>query len=433
MRVLGQVQRAVRILTSRRSRAEPRCKMSRITTNNREPGFGVLLDVDGVLLRGGALIPAAQRVFNRLLDSSGNFLLPVLFVTNAGSCLPLRKAQQLSHLLGVQIAPEQVLLSHSPLRMLKSFHDKCVLVSGQGPVRDIANNLGFQKVVTIEQLREHYPLLDMVDHNRRPNLPASSLQTFPTVEAVILFGEPIRWEANLQLVIDVLLTNGKLDSAYEPNHSAHLPVLACNIDLMWMAEAPSPRFGHGMFLLCLESIYRKMTGRELRYQALMGKPSQLTYRYAELLLRQQAAARGWSSPLTTLYAIGDNLMTDIYGANLYNRYLGERHIGRTATKLVAQGTRSQVTTGPPEEDMGTTVWDSQLASPTATQCHSILVCTGVYNPCSALPSDQGGAVKEAVLHGLDPVLVEPGHIVEDVEAAVELIFQQEGFQPDLQP
>jgi len=59
--------------------------------------------------------------------------------------------------------------------------------------------------------------------------------------AIILFGEPIRWETNLQLLIDVLLTNGSPGSAYDPQVPAQLPVLACNVDLMWMAEAPSPR------------------------------------------------------------------------------------------------------------------------------------------------------------------------------------------------
>lgn len=60
------------------------------------------------------------------------------------------------------------------------------------------------------------------------------------------------------------------------------------------------RFGHGMFLLCLESIYQKLTGRELRYQALLGKPSLLTYRYAEHQLRLQNQNR----KLTTVYAVG---------------------------------------------------------------------------------------------------------------------------------
>ncbi|XP_051249825.1 haloacid dehalogenase-like hydrolase domain-containing 5 [Dicentrarchus labrax] len=378
---------------------------------------GVLFDVDGVLLRGGTVIPAARRAFQKLLDRNNNFLFPVVFVTNAGSCQRHHKAQQLSHLLDFQIAPEQVVLSHSPLRMLKSFHDKCVLVSGQGPVTDIANTLGFQKVVSIKQLREHHPLLDMVDHNRRPKLPSSHLKILPKIEAIILFGEPIRWETNLQLLIDVLLTNGSPGCMYDPQLSAQLPVLACNMDLMWMAEAPSPRFGHGMFMLCLESVYRKLTGRELQYQALLGKPSLLTYQYAEHLLRLQ----NHNHKLTTIYAVGDNLMTDIYGANLYNRYLAQQHTAMTTTaKLVARGTGSQVTMAMPEEELVSE----------AAQCRSILVCTGVYNPRSPLPSHQSSEVTEMVVHGhrdlvLERDLMEPSHVVEDVEAAVDLLLQQE--------
>uniref|UniRef100_A0A3Q0SAU7 Haloacid dehalogenase like hydrolase domain containing 5 n=1 Tax=Amphilophus citrinellus TaxID=61819 RepID=A0A3Q0SAU7_AMPCI len=200
---------------------------------------GVLFDVDGVLLRGGSVIPAARRAFGKLLDRNNNFLFPVIFVTNAGSCQRHHKAQQLSHLLDVQITPEQVVLSHSPLQMMKSFHDKCVLVSGQGPVVHIANTLGFQKVVTMEQLSKHHPLLDMVDHSRKTTLPVNFV-----VLAIILFGEPVRWETNLQLLIDVLLTNGRPDCVYEAHPSAQLPVLACNMDLLWMAEAPSPRRYH---------------------------------------------------------------------------------------------------------------------------------------------------------------------------------------------
>ena len=30
-----------------------------------------------------------------------------------------------------------------------------------------------------------------------------------------------------------------------------------------MAEAPMPRFGHGAFLLCLEELYKKVTGMSL--------------------------------------------------------------------------------------------------------------------------------------------------------------------------
>uniref|UniRef100_A0A3B4V5C4 Uncharacterized protein n=1 Tax=Seriola dumerili TaxID=41447 RepID=A0A3B4V5C4_SERDU len=174
---------------------------------------------------------------------------------------------------------------------------------------------------------------------------------FNSKRTIILFGEPIRWETNLQLLIDVLLTNGSPGCEYDAQLSAQLPVLACNMDLMWMAEAPSPR---------------------------------------------------------------DNLMTDIYGANLYNRYLVQQHTAMTtSTKFVAQGTGSQSCSTCPQ------------------------VCTGVYNPRSPLPSNQSGTITEKVFHGhrdlvLEPDLVEPSHVVEDVESAVDLLLQQEdSVTPDL--
>ena len=58
-------------------------------------------------------------------------------------------------------------MSHSPLRMFKQFHDKHVLVSGQGPVVEIAKALGFNNLTTVDTLRQCFPHLDMVDHKRR--------------------------------------------------------------------------------------------------------------------------------------------------------------------------------------------------------------------------------------------------------------------------
>lgn len=58
-------------------------------------------------------------------------------------------------------------MAHSPLRLFQAFHDKRVLVSGQGPVVDIAKNLGFTKITTIDDVRTAFPVLDAVDHKRR--------------------------------------------------------------------------------------------------------------------------------------------------------------------------------------------------------------------------------------------------------------------------
>ena len=60
------------------------------------------------------------------------------------------------------------MLSHSPLHLYKEYHDKCVLVCGQGPVKEIADGLGFTKTVTIEDIRNTFPYLDTVDHSARP-------------------------------------------------------------------------------------------------------------------------------------------------------------------------------------------------------------------------------------------------------------------------
>uniref|UniRef100_A0A8C9NAU6 Haloacid dehalogenase-like hydrolase domain-containing 5 n=1 Tax=Serinus canaria TaxID=9135 RepID=A0A8C9NAU6_SERCA len=368
------------------------------------PSFGFLFDIDGVLVRGRTPIPAARAAFRKLVNPQGQFLVPVVFVTNAGDCLRQKKAEQLSHLLGVPV--NQVMMSHSPLRMFKRYHEKCVLVSGQGPLLDIAQDLGFCQPITIDTLREKRPLLDAVDHDRRPNV----------LVTVVLFGEPVRWETSLQLIIDVLLTSGYPGNPYGQESYPHLPVLACNMDLMWVAEAQSPRFGHGTFMVCLENIYKKITGKDLKYEALMGKPSRLTYQYAEHLIRAQALQRSWEQPIQTLYAVGDNVMTDVYGANLYNRYLQE-------------SSRSH-----PRHHQPGPGWEGELAAAAAARCSSVLVCTGVYDPHSEVALPSRDSIAQNVFHGhrdfsFDPALVEPDHIVPDVDAAVDLVFQLENFAP----
>ncbi|NXJ03147.1 HDHD5 hydrolase, partial [Psophia crepitans] len=363
------------------------------------PSFGFLFDIDGVLVRGKTPIPAAKTAFRKLVNAQGQFLVPVVFVTNAGNCLRQEKADQLSHLLGVPVSQDQVMMSHSPLRMFKRYHEKCVLVSGQGPLLDIAQDLGFCQPITIETLREKHPLLDVVDHERRPNVLhiQEQLCDFFPITAVVLFGEPVRWETNLQLIIDVLLTSGYPGNPYHHENYPHIPVLACNMDLMWVAEAQSPRFGHGTFMVCLENIYKKITGKDLKYEALMGKPSKLTYQYAEHLIRAQAAERRWKQPIQTLYAVG----------------------GSAALS---------------QDDEIDNSWENELASAAAAHCRSVLVCTGVYNPHTEVPLDTRESITETVFHGhrdfrFDPGLVEPDHIVPDVDAAVDLVFQLENFAP----
>ena len=64
---------------------------------------------------------------------------------------------------------------------------------------------------------------------------------FSPIEAVVLMQEPAEWDSALQLIIDVLMTNGKLLDPPAQLPYPHIPLLACNMDLQWMAEAWMPR------------------------------------------------------------------------------------------------------------------------------------------------------------------------------------------------
>lgn len=67
------------------------------------PTFGFLLDIDGVLVRGHRVIPAALEAFHKLCNAQGQLRVPVVFVTNAGNILQHGKAKELSDLLGCKV------------------------------------------------------------------------------------------------------------------------------------------------------------------------------------------------------------------------------------------------------------------------------------------------------------------------------------------
>ena len=64
------------------------------------------------------------------------------------------------------------------------------------------------------------------------------------VLAIVLFGEPNQWDSKLQLIVDILVSNGMPYHPPKELPSTHLPVLACNMDLFWMAEVPLPRYSY---------------------------------------------------------------------------------------------------------------------------------------------------------------------------------------------
>ena len=265
--------------------------------------------------------------------------------------------------------------------------------------------------------------------------------------------------------MDVLVTDGLPCINPQSIPQPHLPILACNMDLQWMAEAPMPRFGHGAFLLCLEQLYKKVTGSDLVYKGLIGKPSEITYRHGEHVLQCEAMKMGIGNRVKNIYCIGDNICTDIFGANLYNRYLQqmksrqkqrsifqheleteydyeenrrrfEANVGASSSKSSGHANETKVDfVKNSNEDLiqsrsidhllcgANGICETQLSG--AENCFSILVETGVYSRGSKELVSLDHSPRDFL--PVQESYQEPTYTVNNVLDAVNLIFQKQKF------
>ncbi|KAL5970177.1 Haloacid dehalogenase-like hydrolase domain-containing 5 [Taenia solium] len=396
----------------------------------KEPNFGLLFDIDGVLLRGATPIPEALLAIDLLKGRNGKLRVPIAFVTNACGNAQA-KVDQLSSIFNIDLQPEQVIFAPSPFQSFTHWHDMQVLVVGQGDMKKIAEDLGFNHVYTMEQVAEAWPLLDMVNHENRKIVAKGYKENkdFPRIEAIVLMGEPVQWEMYLQLLIDLLMTNGKPDHKPEASPKNHLPVLACNMDLLYMGQACMPRFGHGAFLVCLESLYERVSGYPLKYTALVGKPSEITYRFSEHILSKAAKRMGISRPLRKIYFFGDNPEVDILGANLYNMYL-RRYRRLSGGRDVSGPEQSQLHMKAAVASSRTVPADATFLPQTCRGVESILVQTGVYKP------GDRQAKRSKPLHchrdfmgAVDLIL--PSFEAANVLEGIKLLLVEESFDPKL--
>lgn len=98
----------------------------------------VVLDIDGVILKGGALIPGAAAAIARLHKHH----IPYCFVTNGGGVLESVKAAELSHKINLPVPPQQVVLCHTPMqRLTAEFGREKVLVLGKLSCLEVRKSL----------------------------------------------------------------------------------------------------------------------------------------------------------------------------------------------------------------------------------------------------------------------------------------------------
>jgi HAD superfamily hydrolase (TIGR01456 family) len=136
------------------------------------------------------------------------------------------------------------------------------------------------------------------------------------IAAVFMMHEPHNWMEGLQLLCDVLLSDGMLtNEGYTRAPEQVVELFIANGDFSYSASFNQPRITAGAFTMCLATLYKQYSGRELR-RTVYGKPGLEYHQYAETMLRQASILPGSTKDeIATIYMIGDNPKSDIQGAN----------------------------------------------------------------------------------------------------------------------
>lgn len=273
-----------------------------LSTGATTASFGIAFDIDGVLIRGGHELPKARRVLESLRANE----VPHIFLTNGGGCMEEAKAEKLSGVLGTEINPAHMILSHTPMRELaETYGDSRVLIMGSNDVWNVARNYGFKKVVSVQDLVHHDPTEYPFIHYEQKQAPHHE----EPIEAIIVMHDPIDWAPEIQVAVDVLI-GGNPPGSGNPS-GKQTPLFVSNDDFIFSGAYPFPRFAQGAFTRCLKLLYEDLTGRTLEVTN-YGKPHNVTYDYAESLLNKISEG---AEPLQNMYGIGDNPLSDIQGAN----------------------------------------------------------------------------------------------------------------------
>lgn len=272
---------------------------------------GLVFDIDGVISRSGRLLCGADTAIQTLQT----LRIPFVFMTNGGSCSEAEKASELSSLLGTTVAPSQVILAHSPMRLqAPRFRDEPVLIVGHSGCLPIARSYGFANAISIQQYQAEHP--EMLPYKKWGELRTAAPGSipFPSISAIFQFDDPTDPFNDIQTILDVLTSPfGRVGNSISGTQS--IPYFVSADDLLWSTAAPLPRLGQGAFREMMSSVYESVTGQGLQI-TLYGKPRAVAFAYARKKLLSQSVALGWdAAKMRAIFMVGDNIESDILGAN----------------------------------------------------------------------------------------------------------------------
>eukprot|EP01062_Namystynia_karyoxenos_P028851 TRINITY_DN21793_c0_g1_i1.p1 TRINITY_DN21793_c0_g1~~TRINITY_DN21793_c0_g1_i1.p1 ORF type:complete len:1533 (+),score=383.21 TRINITY_DN21793_c0_g1_i1:556-4599(+) len=295
----------------------------------------VVLGIDGVIHRGGAVLPGAGAAVGALLQAR----VPTVFYADEFSGWSEEAlAQDLGAALGVPVPGDSVLLAAPSLlrEAMQQFADDPVLVIGPAGAADAARAGGLRNPVTPEALAERFPhYVPSRWHGRQPPAgaaegPRPSLYAHPgpaeappdfRVAGIAVLGEPQCWYTALQLCLDVLRAQRGAprgpSGLLEPSAPQACPVFACSTRLLRAGSHSVPRLGTGAFLAALRALYREVSARDLVVTP-TGRPSPAAFAHLEWHLEALCGSmHPGGAPLTHIYHVGDSVADDVAACGAY--------------------------------------------------------------------------------------------------------------------
>ncbi|KAF1983953.1 HAD superfamily hydrolase-like protein [Aulographum hederae CBS 113979] len=284
--------------------------------------YAYAFDIDGVLIRGGKVIPEAIEAM-RMLNGENPYgvKVPYIFVTNGGGKTEQERCIQLSQQLEMEVSPGQFICGHTPMREMAQKYKTVLVVGGEGEkCRHVAEGYGFKDVVTpgdiIKDNQDTTPFRKLTEeemkHSRARNFGECE------IDAIFVFADSRDWASDQQIILDLLMSkNGRLGTRSETFDEGP-PVFFSHNDVVWSTSHDLTRIGMGALRVSLEAMFLAVTGKPLTTTA-FGKPQIGTFEFATRLLQQwRKDTHGINQPPDTVYFVGDTPESDIRGTNEFN-------------------------------------------------------------------------------------------------------------------
>ncbi|RNF25906.1 HAD-superfamily subfamily IIA hydrolase [Trypanosoma conorhini] len=272
---------------------------------------GVVLDIDGVVYRSHKLIEGSDTAVRKMME----LRIPLLFMSNGGGKSEEEKAKELSQLVGCEIDPLQIIFAQTPMQLLAPLYkDQNVLIVGCPRCAEVAKMYGFNRAISVLQFQAEHP--ELLPYKKWGELQKCEAGTvpFPEIAAIFEFNDPDDVFSDAQSILDVLLSPRGQVGRYVSSTQT-IPFFLSSDDLLWATEAPLPRLGQGAFREMLSAVFESVTGHGLQVTT-FGKPRAIAYAFAERRMEEVSARLGWDPKvLRAIFMVGDNIDTDIVGAN----------------------------------------------------------------------------------------------------------------------